>query len=85
MVKHAVSPPEGYVLVDEAAELLGVSKATIYRWQRMGRLNAYAYRTGTVYACTEIETLRDEEEKVRLRSEVRVIAKPPANKASKRA
>lgn len=84
MVKYAVSPPNGYVLVDDAAELLGVSKATIYRWQRIGRLNAYAYRTGTIYACTELEKIREEEETPRVRSDVRVITKVPAKKGSKR-
>jgi excisionase family DNA binding protein len=64
--------PRGSVLIDQAVQMLGVSRRTVYYWIRQGRLRTVRTRMGSQRVL--IESIRD--------LELMAVSTPPAAPAA---
>lgn len=51
------SSDQGYITTRQAADLLGVNRATVINWARQGRFNAIQYGTRGIYRFERAEIM----------------------------
>jgi excisionase family DNA binding protein len=59
-MRPKASAPAGYLTAFETCERLGISKPTLSRWAKTGRITRHAYRGGVVFSDHEVSSLAKE-------------------------